>query len=651
MLFVRGLIMGLGGCCLASGALAADPPAVATFGQLPSVSDIALAPDGSAFAAMIGGEGNRELQLRSLPDRKVITFYRTADAKVRSLRWLGPDHLVVTSSKTARANGLEGNKQEWYLAIEYNLKSKKWSKLLEAVPDAMNIVLGSPAMVTDSKKTEIAVEGLSVPGNVTVSTLFRINLDNHLTKIMDVGSVNTQDWVIGADGRGVARADYRQASGEWALFVRPVGGNQWKRAQTITALVDRPQLLGYGHDTGTVLVSALEGDSWQTHEVKLADASWSAPLADLDSDHVIRDRTNGTVIGSVTSDMAGYQYKFLAESDQKLWTALTRAFPGETVSFVDWTDDRMVAIVEVEGAKNGDAYFLIDRRNHSADWLADRYRDIGAEAVNDRQVITYKAADGLDIPAYLTLPKGRAAKALPLIVLPHGGPAARDAPGFDWWSQALASRGYAVLQPQFRGSDGFGTEFLAAGYGQWGRKMQTDLSDGIRQLVKQGIADPKRVCIAGASYGGYAALAGVALDAGVYRCAVAVAGVSDLRRMLRKEAAGYFGSKTGTVRYWQRFMGAQSVADTNVDRFSPALQAAAIKAPVLLIHGKDDTVVPYEQSTVMADAIRKAGGNVEMVTLNAEDHWLSREATRVQMLEAMVVFLEKHNPPGQGAAM
>src|SRR5262249_23938626 len=145
----------------------------------------------------------------------------------------------------------------------------------------------------------------------------------------------------------------------------------------------------------------------------------------------------------------------------------------------------------------------------------------------------YAATDGLQIPGYLTLPPGRPATGLPLIVLPHGGPADRDVAGFDWWSQALVAEGYAVLRANYRGST-LGPRFLSAGFGEWGRKMQTDLSDGVRFLVNERIVDPGRVCIVGASYGGYAALAGVTLQSGVYRCAVSVAGISDLRAFVKR---------------------------------------------------------------------------------------------------------------------
>ncbi len=200
---------------------------------------------------------------------------------------------------------------------------------------------------------------------------------------------------------------------------------------------------------------------------------------------------------------------------------------------VSQSDDWRKLIVQVTGDSEGYMYALLDLAAGKANLISDVYKDIGSQDIAPVKTVSYTAGDGLKLFAYLTLPRGRDAKSLPLVVLPHGGPAARDYPGFDWWSQALASRGYAVLQPQFRGSEGFGWDFLSAGFGEWGRKMQTDLSDGVRDLVRQGIADPKRVCIVGASYGGYAALAGATIDTGVYRCAVAVAGISDPKGFLQ----------------------------------------------------------------------------------------------------------------------
>ncbi|MBO9557751.1 MAG: S9 family peptidase, partial [Caulobacter sp.] len=196
----------------------------------------------------------------------------------------------------------------------------------------------------------------------------------------------------------------------------------------------------------------------------------------------------------------------------------------------------------------------------------------------------------------------------------------------------------------FRGSTGYGQKFVAAGYGEWGAKMQTDLSDGVAYLAAQGIVDPKRVCIMGSSYGGYAALAGVTLQKGVYRCSVAVSAVSDVGRLMRDDVLKY-GDRSTMVRDEKRLFGVESLSDPKLDARSPDEHAADADAPILLIHGKDDTVVPFAHATAMASALKKAGKPYEFVVLDGEDHWMSSSATRLQKLTAAIAFIEKHNPP------
>ncbi len=416
------------------------------------------------------------------------------------------------------------------------------------------------------------------------------------------------------------------------------------------ALIDRPGLGGLGRTPGTIMVVSKKSGEYETYEVSLADAAWSAPLGAAFDDGVVRDPATLIPIGVINEGLGSISYDFFNPEDQKLWRAISRSFKDEMATLVDWSDDHNIVMVEVFGPKSGDAIYVIDRKARAAGLLSPRYAHIEPADLGTVQTLTYKAADGTEIPAYLTLPPGRTAKNLPLIAFPHGGPAANDSPGFDWWAQAMASRGYAVLQPQFRGSTGISAAHRTAGYGQWGRKMQTDVSDGVRHLAGLGTIDPKRVCIVGASYGGYAAMAGVSVEQGIYRCASAIAGVSDLRKMLSREASDAGGSRNTTVRYWQRYMGAQSNYDTSVDAFSPARLASRVSVPLQLVHGKDDTVVPMEQSNFMASAMKDAGKPVDMVVLPSEDHWLSRPATRTAMLAAVIAFLEKHNPPDPAPA-
>jgi dipeptidyl aminopeptidase/acylaminoacyl peptidase len=327
-------------------------------------------------------------------------------------------------------------------------------------------------------------------------------------------------------------------------------------------------------------------------------------------------------------------------------------FPGETVKWQSWSDDRTKVIAQVAGTRSGDAYLLVDLATGRSERIGDEYRGIRPEDFNEVRTLSYPAADGTVIPAFLTLPRGVPARHLPLVVMVHGGPAGHDKPGFDWQAQAVASLGYAVLQPQYRGSDGFGRAHLEAGYGQWGRKMQTDLSDGLNGLAAQGLIDPARVCIVGDSYGGYAAMAGVTLQSGIYRCAISVAGVSDLRRLMMQTGADE-GVRSLTTRYWRRFFGATRAGDPVFNAISPARHADRLSAPLLLIHGDIDTVVQPEQSRIMRNAARRAGKTVQLVTLKGEDHNLSRGATRVEMLRAIAGFLRANlptAPPGGEAA-
>jgi dipeptidyl aminopeptidase/acylaminoacyl peptidase len=623
---------------------AISAPPLAAYGQLPGISNVEVSPDGSKWAAILGDDTKAEIQIRELATNKLIAVTPTEKAKARDLHWVGPDHLTLTISTTAAIDGLRGPRRDWLVMLDYSVKDAKWRPVLRNTQDTSNVIVGgADGLILDGKPT-VVVPSISFLGTVGVSTLYQIPLDTLQAKLIERGNVDTIDWAVGQDGRAVARVDYDQKSGEWRLYTGADGRLQ--RRYSEIAPLDRPYIRGFGTKGDTLLVSTGKSGTRQTHDVSIADGSWSDARPELATDALLFDPATRNLAGTFDVSLSSIDYRFFSENEQKLWRGLARAFPGEIVTLVSWSDDRMTAIVEVDGPTNGDAFFIVDRKAKKADFLADRYPGIKASDIAPVKAFRYKAADGMEIPAYLTLPLGRSPKGLPLIVLAHTGPEWRDYPGFDWWAQALASRGYAVLQPQFRGSSGFGSDHVEAGYGQWGRKMQTDLSDGVRHLVKEGTVDARRVCIAGAGYGGYAAIAGPTLDPGIYRCATAMAGMSDLRKMLAAKIDAANGSReNATLRYWKRFMGTETVDNPMLDTISPARLVDKVTVPIQLIHGKDDTVVRYEQSTIMEKALRNAGKQVELVTLPGEDHWLSRAPTRIAMLTEMVAFLEKHNPP------
>jgi dipeptidyl aminopeptidase/acylaminoacyl peptidase len=312
------------------------------------------------------------------------------------------------------------------------------------------------------------------------------------------------------------------------------------------------------------------------------------------------------------------------------------------VYLVDWTPDFRFLIFRATGGWTAGTYVIVGPDSVTPGMLANIRDDIPREAVVPVSVIDYDARDGLNIPALLTIQdEVRGAGDAPLIVLPHGGPEAYDQYGFDWLAQYFASRGIAVLQPQFRGSTGFGNTLRQAGKGQWGGAMSTDLDDGVQHLIDEGLVDPERVCMVGLSYGGYAALAAGAFSPFDYKCVVSVSGVSDLPRMLDAERELY-GRNSAVVNYLRTQFGSDGEADRTLKPISPVNFADDFKAPVLLIHGRDDAVVAIDQSLRMEKALKRARKPVELLRLKGEDHYLSGYETRIEALRAIAGFIDKN---------
>ncbi|WP_304188008.1 S9 family peptidase [Phenylobacterium aquaticum] len=625
-------------------ALTAAPHAIAApleaYGKLPNIEQVAISPDGQKLGVIWSDGVQRRIVVRNMATRKLDQL-GAGDVKVRSLDWAGPDHLLITTSTTSYISGVEAPRGEYAQLLDYDLAQGKVRPLMRGADESLNIIIGTPMVREIKGKTVVIVEGVSFVDNKGVDSLFQLDLKSGSSKIYRTGFKYTKDWVVGGDGEPLAEAEYNQETGAWTLRNRLASGG-WGPLMTRTAPLDHPNLQGLGRTPDSFLISERVKDALVLHEVSASNPTVGEPLRQDLTGSLIQAAGGGVLLGF--ADLVGDEdvYTLLAPADAEAWRKIRRAYKGSRVQLVSWSADRSRIVVRVDPPDDGPSYALVDLKTGRADSIGFLYDDLKPQDVSPVRPIRYKAADGLEITGYLTLPNGRPDRKLPLVVLPHGGPAVRDDPGFDWWSQALASRGYAVLRVNFRGSAGFGRPFMEAGYGQWGRKMQSDLSDGVRFLAAEGTIDPARVCIAGASYGGYAALAGAVLDPKVYRCAVSVSGPADLPAML----ATLKGSgRLEATRYWTRFMGAEDSKDPVLKDISPAAHADQVRIPILLIHGKDDTVVPLAQSLAMERALRAAGKDVQMITLAGEDHWLSRGETRQQMLTSLVAFLEKNNPP------
>jgi len=501
-------------------------------------------------------------------------------------------------------DGVTAPRSEWANMIAYNLKTNKFQPLLNKQGNLktqfLNVITGLPQTAWIADKPIVMLTGVAFVGNRGQQALFRVDPETNRTDIVHEGFTHTNDWLVGADGKPIAETEYDSKGRRWSI--RLAQGPKWVEAHDVETDIDMPWIAGLGRDGKTALIAQSIGDVVEFRELDPEKADWPEPFRKSSAETPVFDPRSRRLIGFHRLVGDEDKYEFLDSLDAEAWAKIERAFKGNNISLTSWSDDRSKIVVLVDSVQLGAAYAIVDLDTKHAEYIGNIYSKLLEQDVSELRPYSYKAKDGLDIPGYLTLPRGRAPTNLPLIVLPHGGPEARDTPGFDWWSQALASRGYAVLQPNFRGSSGYGTAFIQAGFGEWGGKMQTDLSDGVRDLAKQGIIDPKRVCIVGASYGGYAALAGPTLDPGVYRCAAAVAGVSDLRKMTI-----WSDRNKGDVaeRYWQRFMGARNSKDPILVRTSPIANIDKVNVPIWLRpHGKDDTVVPFSQSDDMARALK-----------------------------------------------
>jgi dipeptidyl aminopeptidase/acylaminoacyl peptidase len=638
---MRGVVVWIASAwlALAAGVCVAAP--LEAYSKLPTIEDVSLSPSGAQMAVVITNGEDRAVAVKDLATGKMTFQGRTGTIKVRGIMWAGEKHLLVISSATASPMFLSGGRREWTMVQNIDLATGKAHHLMEDVEMGMNTIFDMPVVRTVGGQPALFVEGVSYArtrqGELTV---FKIDLDRSSSHIVEPGDETGRGYIIGPGGEIVARELYIDRSGRWTLQIK-AGGN-WHTVQTQMAPQDRPYLLGLGRDGKSVLYASQDAQHrWAWHEVHLDGSAEADPVVALEDQGSVHDPHTGVLIGSVALVGDEYRYTFFDPHDELAWKAVQKAFPGDLLRLVSMSADRRKFIVLVDSATEGPAYSLVDLGERTAKWIGPQYAGVLPEDVSPRRAIRFKARDGIELRGYLTVPRGKPEKELPLVVLAHGGPASRDTPGFDWLSQAIASRGYAVLQVNFRGSGGLGPALLEAGYGEWGRKMQTDLSDGVAELAKNGVIDPKRVCIVGASYGGYAALAGPTLDPGVYRCAVSVAGVSDLRRQV-SYSIDHGGQSA--ERYWLRFMGAEGPGDPVLAKYSPAKLAANAGVPILLIHGTDDTVVPIDESREMADALKHAGKPVDLVELKSDDHWLSRGPTRLQTLQATMAFLEKNNP-------
>lgn len=388
-------------------------------------------------------------------------------------------------------------------------------------------------------------------------------------------------------------------------------------------------------NSGRDKVALVEYDPEANKEVKELYAN-----PDFDLSWAFYDKKK-KVLASVTWTGEKQEEHFFDSEWESINTALKQQFKGYEVNFAGWDDAMKKGIVSVYSDKLRVKYYVYDFTTKEAIEVANPFPWLDENDMAAMKPITYTSGDGLTIHGYLTLPKGVEAKNLPVVVNPHGGPWARDGWGFNPEVQFLANRGYAVFQMNFRGSTGYGKKFWEASFKEWGKKMQDDITDGVRYLIKEGIADSTRIAIYGGSYGGYATLAGVAFTPDLYACAIDYVGVANL-----------FTFMNTIPPYWKPYLDqfSEMVGDPEKDSLllaeaSPVLHADKIKAPLFIAQGANDPRVNKAESDQMVEALKKRGVEVEYMVKNDEGHGFHNQNNQYDFYGAMEKFLATYLKP------
>jgi dipeptidyl aminopeptidase/acylaminoacyl peptidase len=489
---------------------------------------------------------------------------------------------------------------------------------------------------------------LMVVDGIEGRSLFKVDIRTGAGTVVERASPLVWDWWLDLDGKPVVRVEV--SSGRLRFYRREDNARWKKYYQVRLRELDEQndyEPLGSSDQPGKFYVLARpEGAQHRgVYLYDLQNETFGPPLAE----HADFD----VVSASISRDGKGVQrYCYLAHvrvcesSDAQVNThmkAVRKFFKDSAnVYVIDSSDDSQVLLLFVEGPSDPPAYYQYSMAKQHIQQVGTVQQAMSGKLMPTAQLLEYTARDGLKINGYLTIPPGaKRAEPLPLVVMPHGGPEARDHLSFDLYVQYIAAQGYAVFQPNFRGSDGFGRAFTESGYGEWGRKMQDDISDGVKSLVDRQIVDPARVCIVGASYGGYAALAGATLTPELYRCAVSIAGITNLQAFL-KSRRKLQGADSELYLYWMKQIGDPERDAERIAAVSPVGHVDRIKAPILLAHGDGDDIVPYAQSVEMKKLLDKSGRKTELITLEDEGHsdWSDENEQRV--LEAVGKFLHSH---------
>lgn len=623
-------------------ALAADPIPVESFARLPRVESVKFSPSGKYLAVLRNQDGQTHLvtQATSGADAHVVVTSDNSDYFIKWFEWVNDERLLVSIRFAYTRNRVEtvetrligvnrdgtGGNQE----LIKPMSSQFQDRVIAFLPD-------------DPKHVLIALDA-TIPNSPNV---YRLNVESGVRSLVQANPGNAEgfrrihEWMADRAGRvrlGIGGRDTMQR-----IIVRSSGSDDWRElAEFDFTKESGVSPLGFDSDPDVLYVRALHDGRQAIFKLRIdqPDAPRESVVADPTFDiggPLIYSRWLRAVVG-VSYAAEGIRTVYWDKRAQAVQARIDSALPNRRNVIVSSSHDGKRHVVVSGNAVQPAQYFIFDREHDRVVKFAESRPDVDAGKMSVPKPVTIQARDGLALHGYLTAPLERDERAMPLVVFPHGGPWVRDTAHWDSWVQLFASRGWAVLQVNFRGSSGYGEDFLRAGFQRWGLEMQDDITDAVRWAIQQGIANANRICIVGIGYGGYAALMGAVKTPDLYQCAISIAGVTDLRRLVDERRFFFRGEALADAHIGRWWSDRDRLNET-----SPISHAREIRTPLLLMHGASDVVVPVEHSREMADALKETGVQTyRYIELPQGDHWLSREPDRIQIFREMEAFLKSH---------
>jgi dipeptidyl aminopeptidase/acylaminoacyl peptidase len=629
------------------------------YAQLGRMSRPDVSPDGTHLAYLSSRNGRKHVVIHNLATgKKLVQPPTVGKFEFRWVAWANNERLLIGLGFESR-RGTSGNGD-----IQITFNDARESRLVSIARDGSGMVnmirpnfvvpVGSRVGKQDVSVTAVEQDRVihitpdepdtvlvSIIENYTSETSTAVRkIDVATGKFETVVTGQRNIWAYGADQQGVVRLGWGGVYAgtkinRFITYRNPETGS-WSRINNSPLLdIDGPSFVNFTKDPRYAYVYTQVDGRRALVKFDMQNQTIGEVVyrhSELDVEKIYSDE-NGESVGV---ELVGGKDVFFNPTWSARRKGLQAALKEFDVSFTSITDNGKFVMLRATNTSEPGIRYIFDVGKKSLTEIEYDYSGLGPNNAPYRTKVNYTARDGLPIEAILTLPRGIDPKNLPTIMLPHGGPWVNDDVNYDYEAAFLANRGYAVLQPNFRGSTGYGKDFMDKGNGQWGLTMQDDITDGAEWLIKNGISDKSRMCIVGGSYGGYAALMGAAKTPDLFKCAASINGVSDIMRLLRDD--------NGSLKneYTARLIGD---ADKDRDRLkatSPINNIDKIKAPILLVHAKDDLRVDIKQSYRMHDKLAEAGKSVEFVEIADGEHWLENEAARITYLTALEGFLSKH---------